>query len=78
MAERPFLFTSVVRRVVLDNLRFTVRASNPEEARDKAKKFLSEYPEATEVEGIDYAYIDNRENMDVEVLHLDFVKGKPF
>ena len=76
MAEQPFLFSAVVRRTVLDNIRCTVRASNPEEAKDKAREFLSQYPEESNVEGVDYAYIDNRENMSAEVLDLDLVKGK--
>ena len=76
MAKRPFLFVAVLRRTVMDNLRFTVRADTLEQARAKAKEFVQDYPDPTEVEGIDYAYIDNRANLDVEVLDLDIDKGK--
>ena len=69
--ERPYPFVSVVRRVVLDNIRLTVRAENPKVAKEKAKKFLSEYPSKSYVEGVDYAFIENRENLDSEVLDLE-------
>lgn len=75
MAERLYPFVAVVRRIVMDNMRFTVRADTVEEARSKAKSFLQDFPDASEVDGIDYAYIDNRENLDVEVLDCDIDKG---
>lgn len=75
MAKRPYAFAAIVRRTVLDNIRFTVRAPNAEEARDKAEKFLSQFPDKTTVDGIDYAYIENRENMESEVVDLSPDKG---
>ena len=68
--ERPYAFSAVVRRVVLDNIRLTVRAENPNVAHDKAREFLADFPEESSVEGVDYAYIENRENMSSEVLDL--------
>lgn len=75
MAERPYHFVAVVRRVVMDNIRLTVRAENPIVGRDKAEKFLSVFPEPSDVEGVDYGYIENRENLDTEVLDLGLDRG---
>lgn len=68
---RPYSFAAVVRRVVLDNVTVSAWGANPEEARDRAKVFLSTFPEPTDGEGVDYAFIDNRENLDAEVLELE-------
>lgn len=68
--ERSYSFVAVVRRVVLDNVRLNVRATNPIVARDKADKFLESFPDKTDVEGVDYAFIENREHMSAEVLDL--------
>ena len=73
--ERPYLFTAVVRRTVVDNIRFTVRAANPLVARAKAEKFLQQFPEESTVEGVDYAYIDNREHLENTVAELDLERN---
>lgn len=68
---RPFTFAAVVRRTVMDNISLTAWGLNPEEARERAREFLKDFPEKSYVEGVDYAFIENRENLDAEVLDLD-------
>lgn len=65
---------AVVRRTILDNVRFTVRAKNPDDAYSKAKEFLAEFPNKTFVDGVDWAFIENRENLESEVLDLGMEK----
>ena len=72
--QKQFSFVAVVRRTVLDNVRLKVRARGPKEAYEKAEKFLSVFPEPSDVDGIDYGYIENRMNVDTETLELDFEK----
>ncbi len=74
MADKPFHFAAVVRRTVMDNITLTVRALNPSEAHDKAKEFLREFPSPASVDGVIYGYIDNRENLDSDVLDLKEIK----
>lgn len=69
--EHTFPLVAVTTRVVTDTILLRVKASTLEEARDKAMVVLKRYPDAHEEDGVDYVYINNRENGESEVHSLE-------
>lgn len=62
---------ALVRRTVIDTISLDVEAKSPDEALSKATRVLESFPSEHSVEGCSYAYIENRQNQDSEVLEIE-------
>jgi len=68
---RKFPFRAVVKRVVTDDILVHVKADTEEEAYSKAMEFLHIFPQPSDIEGVDFAYIENRDQSDATVVALE-------
>lgn len=59
------------KRTVVDTVSLKVIAVSREDAKEKARLVLEQYPDAHEVDGVSYCYIENRENGEPEVLSVE-------
>lgn len=71
---KRYVLSGTVKRVVQDDITVAVWARSPQAALDEAEKFLGRFPDPTDVDAVDYAYIENRDTLEAEVLHLEIVK----
>lgn len=67
---------AVTTRTVTDTVLLKVKAESLEEARNKAMAALRFYPDGHDEDGIDYCYINNRENGQAEVHSLELDLGE--
>lgn len=67
---RRYLYNAVVNKTISDNVTVGVWAKSLKEAQEKAIAFLEDFPAPANGEGIDYAYINNRETLASEVVNL--------
>jgi len=74
--ERELPILAVTERKVIDTVRLKVRASSDEEAKEKARLVLEQFPDAHEVDGVSYVYIENRRNGPSEVLSVELDLGE--
>ncbi len=70
MLERQFHMEGTVRRVVIDTVALTLLATDSNSAADKAREVLASYPGEHYIPGVSYAFIENRENGEVDVVNV--------
>lgn len=73
---KKFIFTGEVHRVVVDTITVAIFADEREEAAHKARVVLETFPKAQSIEGANYCYVENREQIDSELLSLKDEKDK--
>lgn len=66
-----FAFEAVVKRVITDTITLNVEAKDELTALAKAEEVLRHFPEGHNVPGVDYCYIENRVNGDVEIISIE-------
>lgn len=65
-------FQAVVERQVLDTITLSVETDDGfEDALRQARKALATYPRPVEQEGVRSMYTENRDNMDVKIIHIE-------
>lgn len=74
--NKKFAFSAVVSRVVTDDITLYVSAGSEAEARSKATEFLHDFPKESIVEGVSHAYIENREQSDIQITSLEIEQDR--
>lgn len=69
-----YVLSGTVERRVQDDITVAVWARSPKAAIDKVTRFLSQFPGAASTVDVDYAYIENRDTLDTEVLDLEIIR----
>lgn len=70
MKTQKFIFTGEVRRTVVDSITVVVHDTDEEAAAQKAKNVLETFPKPSDAD-VRYCYIENREQLDSEILSLE-------
>jgi len=68
---QQYPMTAKVQRIVTDTISLKVEAENESQAILKAIKVLEQFPSEVTGEGVNYMYIENREQDNVTVLDIE-------
>lgn len=69
--KHTFPLVATVERTVVDTISLRVEAISLDEAAEKAKQVVEKLPNAHEVDGVDYCYVENRVNKDAVTLSVE-------
>lgn len=63
-------YTAKVRRTVIDTVSLVVTAEDTQEGYQLAREVLKVFPDVHGVDGVNYCYIENRENISSTLLEI--------
>lgn len=71
---RTYEATGIVKRTVIDTITVRVKVEDETEVPEKASLVLASFPKEHHQEGASYCYIENRDNVDTEVLEIKDIR----